>query len=314
MIRFRGVAPPTFAPNPTSPLHFHKTTYRSSMASAISRSLVAARGVASRTSIGGALRINAVSARYGASFNRPQPDAAARCLSSNAARPNDKERKFRVHAVSLYHGDYTDAENDGAMWDDKEAMPDAKALVDPKDVRRMDEEEESTWWLYDGTEESRDALATMRSKEAQKQRWIENASPPIRVSEIDERGRAYGRGSRKTAQARVWIQPGQGEIVVNRKDFVTYFPRESDRDHILGPFVASQTCGRFDVTAMVKGGGLTGQAGAIRLGLARALEKYNPDYRPPMKRHGFMTRDPRMVERKKVGRVKARKSPQWVRR
>ena len=134
------------------------------------------------------------------------------------------------------------------------------------------------------------------------------------MSEIDERGRAYGRGSRKTAQARVWIQPGQGEIVVNRKDFVTYFPRESDREHILGPFVASQTCGQFDVTAVVKGGGLTGQAGAIRLGLARALEKYNPDYRPPMKRHGFMTRDPRMVERKKVGRVKARKSPQWVRR
>eukprot|EP00956_Cyclotella_meneghiniana_P032205 scaffold87397_cov70-Cyclotella_meneghiniana.AAC.16 len=282
------------------------------MASAISRTLAAAR-VAS-TSIGGGLRSNAVSARYGASFNRPQPEAAARCLS-NAARPNEKDRKFRVHAVSLYHGDYTDPEDeDDGAWDDKEAIPNAKSLVDPKDVRRMDEEEESTWWLYDGTEESRDALATMRLKEAQKQRWIENASPPIRVSEIDERGRAYGRGSRKTAQARVWIQPGQGEIVVNRKDFVTYFPRESDREHILGPFVASQTCGQFDVTAVVKGGGLTGQAGAIRLGLARALEKYNPDYRPPMKRHGFMTRDPRMVERKKVGRVKARKSPQWVRR
>eukprot|EP00985_Skeletonema_marinoi_P034333 scaffold43725_cov153-Skeletonema_marinoi.AAC.1 len=90
--------------------------------------------------------------------------------------------------------------------------------------------------------------------------------------------------------------------------------REYHREHILGPLVASQTCGKFDVTAVVKGGGLTGQAGAIRLGLARALEKYNPDYRPPMKRHGFLTRDARMVERKKVGRVKARKSPQWVRR
>jgi len=220
---------------------------------------------------------------------------------------------FRVHAVSLYQGDYTDEEDD-AQWDDKEPVPDSKALVDPKEVRKMDEEEEATWWLYDGTEESREALAAMRLKEAQKQRWIQNASPPIRVSEIDERGRAYGRGTRKTAQARVWIQPGQGEIVVNRKDFVSYFPRESDREHVLGPFVASQTCGKFDVTATVKGGGLTGQAGAIRLGLARALEKYNPDYRPPMKRHGFMTRDPRMVERKKVGRVKARKSPQWVRR
>ena len=168
--------------------------------------------------------------------------------------------------------------------------------------------------MYDGTQESRDALETMRAKEAQKKRWIQNSRPPVRISEIDERGRAYGRGTRKTAKARVWVQPGEGEIVVNRKDFVTYFPRETDRDHILGPFVASQTCGKFDVVAMVQGGGLTGQAGAIRLGLARALEKYNPDYRPPMKRHGFMTRDPRMVERKKVGRVKARKSPQWVRR
>ena len=131
---------------------------------------------------------------------------------------------------------------------------------------------------------------------------------------IDERGRSYGRGSRKSAHARVWVQPGEGEIVVNRKDFVSYFPRESNRDHIIGPMVASQTCGQFDVVAMVRGGGMSGQAGAIRLGLARALEKYNPDYRPPMKRHGFMTRDPRKVERKKVGRVKARKSPQWVRR
>ncbi len=218
---------------------------------------------------------------------------------------------LRIHAVSLYQADYNDEEDD-AQWKDE---PEGKqTYLDPMDRRKAEEEEEATWWLYDGTQESRDALEAMRAKEAQKKRWIKNARPPVRVSEIDERGRAYGRGSRKTAEARVWIQPGEGEIVVNRKDFVTYFPRESDRDHVLGPFVASQTCGKFDVTAIVRGGGLTGQAGAIRLGLARALEKYNPDYRPPMKRQGFMTRDPRKVERKKVGRVKARKSPQWVRR
>lgn len=217
---------------------------------------------------------------------------------------------LRIHAVSLYQADYNDDEDD-AQWKDE---PEGKQTLDPMDRRKAEEEEEATWWLYDGTQESRDALEAMRAKEAQKKRWIKNARAPVRVSEIDERGRAYGRGSRKTAHARVWIQPGEGEIVVNRKDFVTYFPRESDRDHVLGPFVASQTCGQFDVTAIVKGGGLTGQAGAIRLGLARALEKYNPDYRPPMKRQGFMTRDPRKVERKKVGRVKARKSPQWVRR
>lgn len=233
--------------------------------------------------------------------------ASARYFSS----ASDRKSMLRIHAVSLHQADYNDEEDD-AHWKDE---PEGKqTYLDPMDRRKAEEEEEATWWLYDGTQESRDALEAMRAKEAQKKRWVKNARAPIRVSEIDERGRAYGRGSRKTAEARVWIQPGEGEIVINRRDFVTYFPRESDRDHVLGPLVASQTCGKFDVVAVVQGGGLTGQAGAIRLGLARALEKYNPDYRPPMKRQGFMTRDPRKVERKKVGRVKARKSPQWVRR
>ncbi|KAL7494790.1 hypothetical protein ACHAWT_005602 [Skeletonema menzelii] len=231
------------------------------------------------------------------------------CVSRHFSSRPETKSVLRLHAVTLKHSDYED-ELDEARWD----VPEEETHLDPTDSRKMEEEEEATWWLYDGTQESRDVLAAMRAKKAQKDRWIKNASPPVRVSEIDERGRAYGRGSRKSAQARVWIQPGEGEIVVNRTDFLTYFPRETHRDHILGPFVASQTCGKFDVTAVVNGGGLTGQAGAIRLGLARALEKYNPDYRPPMKRHGFLTRDPRMVERKKVGRVKARKSPQWVRR
>ncbi|KAL7525520.1 hypothetical protein ACHAWF_001398 [Thalassiosira exigua] len=232
--------------------------------------------------------------------------------SRSFSKVPERKSMLRLHAVSLYQGDFAD-EKDGEEGED--GASEGNTFLDPKARRKAtEEEEEATWWIYDGTQESRDALEDMRTKEAQKKRWIQNSRPPVRISEIDERGRAYGRGSRKSAQARVWIQPGEGEIVVNRKDFVSYFPREYDRDHILGPLVASQTCGKFDVTAAVKGGGLTGQAGAIRLGLARALEKYNPDYRPPMKRHGFMTRDPRMVERKKVGRVKARKSPQWVRR
>ena len=222
---------------------------------------------------------------------------------------------LRIHAVSLYNADYSD--DDDAAWNTdrpSDFLQENEFHLDPKSRKAVEEEEARTMWLYDGSQASREALDEMRKKEAQKARWVENARPPTRVSEIDERGRAYGRGSRKTAQARVWIQPGEGEIVVNRKDFVGYFPRESDRDHILAPFVASQTCGKFDVVAHVKGGGLTGQAGAIRLGVARALEKFNPEYRPPMKYLGFMKRDPRMVERKKVGRVKARKSPQWVRR
>jgi small subunit ribosomal protein S9 len=149
----------------------------------------------------------------------------------------------------------------------------------------------------------------------QKERWLENAKPPARKPVIDERGRAYGRGGRKRAAARVWIQPGMGQVVVNRQDFVDYFERNSDRESILAPLAATLTRGKFDVTAMVSGGGLTGQAGAIRHGLARALNHFNPDaYRPPLKRLGYLTRDPRKVERKKIGHLKARKKPQWVKR
>jgi small subunit ribosomal protein S9 len=154
-----------------------------------------------------------------------------------------------------------------------------------------------------------------KTEDLRKQRWLENAKPPIRQPVIDERGRAYGRGGRKTASARVWIQPGFGHVVVNQRDFVEYFDRMTDRELLLVPLAATKTVGKFDVTAIVKGGGLTGQAGAIRHGLARALNHYNPDaYRPPLKRLGYLTRDPRKVERKKVGHIKARKKPQWVKR
>mmetsp|Transcript_12644 Transcript_12644/g.28875 ORF Transcript_12644/g.28875 Transcript_12644/m.28875 type:complete len:280 (+) Transcript_12644:87-926(+) len=251
---------------------------------------------------------------HGRSLDSNTGDAHHAIISERSLSSITRGRDaLRIHAVSLYNADYNDGD---AAWTDKPSdfLQENEFHLDPKSRKAVEEEEARTMWLYDGSQASREALDGMRKKEAQKARWVENARPPARVSEIDERGRAYGRGSRKTAQARVWIQPGEGEIVVNRKDFVGYFPRESDRDHILAPMVASQTCGKFDVVAHVKGGGLTGQAGAIRLGVARALEKYNPEYRPPMKYLGFMKRDPRMVERKKVGRVKARKSPQWVRR
>ena len=144
---------------------------------------------------------------------------------------------------------------------------------------------------------------------------MKNAELPVRVPIIDAQGNAQGRGTRKTAHASVFIHPGFGHVVVNGKDIVEYFGRESDRDHLLAPLVATETCGEFDVTIQTFGGGLRGQAGAVRLGLARALNNYNPDkYRPPLKRLGYLTRDPRMVERKKIGHVKARKRPQWARR
>lgn len=153
-----------------------------------------------------------------------------------------------------------------------------------------------------------------RDQEAKRRKWIETSKPPLRVPEIDERGRAFGKGGRKTATAQVWVYPGEGYVTVNGKDFLEYFPRDSHREDILGPMIATRTCGKFDIECKVEGGGKSGQAGAMRHGIARALEKYNPDYRPPMKALGFMTRDSRKVERKKVGLKKARKAPQWVKR
>ncbi|OQS04102.1 30S ribosomal protein S9 [Thraustotheca clavata] len=139
-----------------------------------------------------------------------------------------------------------------------------------------------------------------------------------RVVEIDEFGRAYGTGRRKTSNARVWIKPaaeeGKGIIRINKKDMTDYFTRDTHRHELLLPFLEVKRLGDFDVMANVRGGGLTGQAGAVRHGISRALEKFNPDFRPPLKKAGFMTRDPRMVERKKPGQKKARKQFQWVKR
>jgi small subunit ribosomal protein S9 len=148
-----------------------------------------------------------------------------------------------------------------------------------------------------------------------RERWIQNAIPPERVPVVDERGRSYGRGGRKRAQARVWVQPGFGAVTVNRRSLEEHFVRMSDRDLCLQPMVATRTLGHLDVTATVRGGGLTGQAGAIRHGLAVALNAFDPErYRPALKELGMLTRDARKVERKKIGHKKARKSPQWVRR
>lgn len=203
----------------------------------------------------------------------------------------------RPHTITMFPGDFGDDEY-ADTWEDD----------DGTGLASQEEQDETNRMI--------EAIKKQEQEEqAKRKRWIENAKKPIRQSIIDERGRSYGRGGRKRAKARVWIQAGFGEVVVNKRSFVDYFQRQSDREHVLEPLVATETCGGFDVQATVKGGGLTGQAGAIRLGLARALNHYNPDlYRPPLKKLGLLTRDARKVERKKVGKVKARKSPQWVRR
>lgn len=123
-----------------------------------------------------------------------------------------------------------------------------------------------------------------------------------------------GTGRRKSSTARVIIQPGSGRIVVNGRDVTNYFPVEIVRQHALSPLALTQLSGRLDVRVLVNGGGTSGQAGAIRHGLARALLLYDAGLRPQLKKVGMLTRDPREVERKKYGLHKARKAPQFSKR
>ncbi len=124
----------------------------------------------------------------------------------------------------------------------------------------------------------------------------------------------YGTGRRKTAVARVRLLPGDGNITINGKTFETYFPNRTLRLVVMQPLVLTETVGRFDVVARVHGGGVSGQAGAVRLGIARALVKANTELRKQLRRAGYLTRDPRMKERKKYGLHKARKAPQYSKR
>ena len=137
---------------------------------------------------------------------------------------------------------------------------------------------------------------------------------PLPEPTIDEQGSSYGTGRRKDAVARVWIRPGSGRFSVNGKTSDDYFARPTLRQIIVQPFDASNREDQFDVICTVKGGGLSGQAGAVRHGLSRALVSYEPGLRPPLKAAGFMTRDSRVVERKKFGRAKARRSFQFSKR
>ena len=124
----------------------------------------------------------------------------------------------------------------------------------------------------------------------------------------------YGTGRRKTSVARVWLRPGVGTITVNRRAFEDYFPRETLRMIIAQPFEVTSTVGQFDVVCTVKGGGPTGQAGAVRHGLSRALARFDEKLRSPLKKAGLLTRDPRMRERKKYGQPGARQKFQYSKR
>ncbi|KAG9159350.1 hypothetical protein Leryth_017972 [Lithospermum erythrorhizon] len=155
---------------------------------------------------------------------------------------------------------------------------------------------------------------TKRSSRADIERQKQEEVTRARVREVDTKGRAYGTGKRKCSIARVWIQPGDGKFVVNDKEFDVYFPMLDHRADLLRPFTETKTLGTWNVNCTVKGGGVSGQVGAIRLGISRALQCWDPNLRPPLKKVGFLTRDSRIVERKKPGKAKARKSFQWVKR
>ncbi|MFM5886640.1 MAG: 30S ribosomal protein S9 [Novosphingobium sp.] len=137
---------------------------------------------------------------------------------------------------------------------------------------------------------------------------------PLRDKQIDAQGRAYATGRRKDAVARVWIKPGSGKITVNGRDQDVYFARPTLRLVIDQPFQIADRAGQYDVIATVKGGGLSGQAGAVKHGIATALTKFEPALRSVVKAAGFLTRDSRVVERKKYGKAKARKSFQFSKR
>jgi small subunit ribosomal protein S9 len=140
------------------------------------------------------------------------------------------------------------------------------------------------------------------------------AAKPVYTQKLDKLGRAYATGKRKNAVARVWIKRGKGMIIVNTKDFTKYFARPVLQMLLQQPIQSAQREGQYDVMVTVKGGGLSGQAGAVRHGISKALTYFEPDLRPVLKKGGFLTRDSRVVERKKFGKRKARRSMQFSKR
>ena len=157
------------------------------------------------------------------------------------------------------------------------------------------------------TMQSLDQLSTLKTTAAA-------SDAPAYTQKLDKQGRAYATGKRKNAVARVWVKPGKGTITVNTRPIEVFFARPVLRMLIQQPLVAANRNGQYDVICKVSGGGLSGQAGAVRHGLSKALTYFEPELRSVLKRGGFLTRDSRVVERKKYGRAKARRSFQFSKR
>ncbi len=185
------------------------------------------------------------------------------------------------------------------MAEEKKTLEDLKAMT----------EEAAAAAEAPAVEEEAEAAETEVVPEAPATAAVEEVKP-----QIDDLGRSYATGKRKDAVARVWLKPGAGRIMVNGRELETYFARPTLRMILNQPFVAASRTGQYDVTCTVKGGGLSGQAGAVRHGISKALTFYEPELRPVLKKGGFLTRDARVVERKKYGRAKARRSFQFSKR
>ncbi len=161
--------------------------------------------------------------------------------------------KLRSHAIQVLGSDYTDYDTPDDNEDEYELDKTIYNKFSSNDYSVNEDEDEKEWHRQRESE----AYQKQSEEDVKRAKWIENAKPPIRVPKIDSSGRAYGRGGRKVSTARVWIYPGEGVITINRRDFLDYFPRDSDREMILSPFVATKTCGMFDMTVRVDGGGVT---------------------------------------------------------
>ena len=155
---------------------------------------------------------------------------------------------------------------------------------------------------------------TMQSLDQLSQLKPATPEAPKYVKKVDKQGRAYATGKRKDAVARVWIKPGAGKVTVNSREVEVYFARPVLRMMIEQPFVVAARAGQYDVICTVAGGGLSGQAGAVRHGISKALTYFEPELRSVLKKGGFLTRDSRVVERKKYGKAKARRSFQFSKR
>jgi len=158
-------------------------------------------------------------------------------------------------------------------------------------------------------------MATLQSlADLGQQSTAEQQDAPVHVQKIDALGRAYATGKRKDAIARVWIKPGSGKVSINGRAVDVYFARPVLRMILAQPLHVANRVDQYDIVATVSGGGLSGQAGAVRHGLSKALTYYEPELRGPLKKEGFLTRDSRVVERKKYGKAKARRSFQFSKR